>query len=126
MSGWIWLWICAIAAITVYAAWDDHRDRLPLTRITFGVLTGVVCIAAVVAFFVEPVATALGKWLLPLVIGAGIQFVVEGIHDLRQMTPDPELTARENLSMELFGGGIVVLVFGAALLAGIVAGTRQW
>ena len=126
MSWWTWLWIVAIAGVTLYAAREDHRDRLPVTRIVFGVLTGLVCIAAVFAFFVEPVGKMIGKWLLPLVIAAGIQLVVEGTLDLRRMSPDPELTAGESFAMQLLGVGIVGLVFGTALLAGIVAGARQW
>lgn len=51
--------------------------------------------------------------------------MTDAVRDLRSLSPDPELTAREQRAMEAFGVVVFVLVFGSAIAAGILTGFRQ-
>jgi len=126
MEWWIWVWIGMIALLTVGGAWDDRRDHRRLLDIGLGLLSGLVCVASVVAFSLEAVAAALGRWLFPLSVLAGIQVAAEVIRDVRSLLPDPEFTARQNRSMETIAIIGVVVLFGAAVIVGIATGLQRW
>jgi hypothetical protein len=126
MKWWIWLWLGTITWLTVGGAWDDVRDGRRAIGIGLGVAAGVSCVVSVLAFAVEPLGVALGTWLIPLSLGAGLQIVADAIKDLRALSPDSELTARENRVIEVGGVAAVGFVFGAAVVVGVLTGVREW
>ena len=115
-----------IAGLTMAGAWDDQRDQRSSLRIGAGIASGLVCIVSVLAFFFDGIAVTLGRWLLPLSVLAGVQLAIEAVRDLRTLSPDPELSARENVAIETFGILAVGLLFGSAIVVGIATGLRQW
>ncbi len=126
MKWWTWIWIGAITWLTVGGAWDDHRDRRSRLTIALGVSSGLVCIASVIAFSVDTFADILGRWLLPLSCIAGLLITAEAIRDVRSLSPDPELTARENRIIETLEVAAVALAVGGAVVVGILTGIKRW
>ena len=126
MKWWVWLWLGAITWLTVGGARDDVRDGGRTVGIWLGVVAGAACIVSVVAFRIEHVAVALGKWLLPLSLAAGLQIVADAVKDLHALSRDPELTARENRGIEIGGLAAVGVVFGAAVVVGVMTGVQRW
>ena len=126
MKWWIWLWLGMIVALTIGGAWDDYRNGRRLVGTALGVTSGLLCLFSVLSFAQESLAATLGKLLLPMSVLAGVQVVADAARDVRALSPDPELTARENRAIETFGILAVASVFGAAVIVGIILGVQQW
>jgi len=126
MNWWTWIWIGLVASLTIGGAWDDHRDKRRVLAICLGLASGGACIVSVLAFSLKDVAAAIGRWLVPLSLLAGLQIGAEVVRDIRILPPDPDLSPRENRSIKILGVVAVAIIFGAAVVVGVWTGGRHW
>ena len=112
--------------ITVSGAIDDYRNGVSAAELALNVVTGLVCVAAVLSLWRDAVSTALGRALLPLAICAGVLLLREMAKDLREVgvqQTNQDATSRSEvfIGVSLFG-----VTFGGAVGLGIVLGLRMW
>jgi hypothetical protein len=122
MTWWLWLWIGVLVWLTVGGAWDEYRDRRSLLNVALGVAASAVCVVSVLALWKQEVEVALGRVLLPLAILAGVQLTFEVARDLTA----PVLSVAEGRMPKRIAVLFVAMVFGAAVLSGIIRGLRHW
>jgi hypothetical protein len=121
MTWWAWAWIALVAALTLGGAWDDWRESR-VRRATGGLALGVLCVLCIVAFFSDQIASALGAWLLPLALAAGVGTTVEYYAEVRDLVADGE-TSDGLLRTATIA---VALALGGAVAAGVVRGLESW
>jgi hypothetical protein len=124
MSWLFWIWITTILILTHGGAWDDYTEGRSIASIILSVVGGIVCIICVIAYSFNSFAMIIGKWLLPLSVFAGLQFLYGAISDVRNLKLDEELSLRANKIINVIGILFVSIVFGSAIIVGIVTGIK--
>ena len=115
MTWWAWLWITALAIVTVAGMWDDRKDRRPVWYIAAGGLSGAICVVSVLAYFTSPVAEALGRWLLPLAFTSAVWLVIELTTDYYSIRSEPHAIDSEDGTTAAIGVGLAFALFAPAV-----------
>ena len=109
MTWWNWIWIAAMAVVTVAGAAVDSKDREPAWYTALGVASGAACVVFVLNFFG---LLQLGNLFLPALLTLAA-LVWEAWHDVRS---DPELSARQ----KILSIGLTLALFAPAAALGLV------
>jgi len=126
MEWWIWLWLGVLGIAVLAGAWDDWRSGVHIVRVTLALAAGGVCLIAVLAWADRSVATSMGKWLLPLSILAAVPIFVDARRDLRLVRADPELSGPGDRWIFATVAIGVSLLFGPAIVVGVLLGIAAW
>jgi len=122
----IWLWIAVLVWITVGSAISDWRAGHSAAELALELISGSICIAAVLSLWRDSVAIALGRLLLPLAITAGVILLRGLVMDLREMGADQSTSDESSRNDVAIGVSLFGITFGAAVASGIVLGLRLW
>lgn len=115
-----------IALLTAGGAYDDYASNRGWLAVALGILSGLFCVASVLAFAIDSIAAAFGRLLLPLSLLAGVTTSIEAVRDIRRLPVDPALGPRTNRGLNILAILIVALVFAPAIIVGVIMGLKRW
>ena len=112
MPWWAAAYAIALAGLSASGLIDDLREGRSRGYLATGTLSAVCSLAMVFAYWQEPLASALGLWVAPMLAYAIGWDTWSTALDLRSIERDPELSDDERGMYGRFG-----VVFSAAVLA---------
>jgi len=83
-------------------------------------------VLSLLAFKIEFLPQFLGKALVPIAMLAAIEITISAYLEMDAIEPDEELTEAENKFVIGGGAFLIILLFGGALVLGIVRGWTAW
>lgn len=121
---WVLLYLVIYAGIGIAAAVDDCRRSERLSWAFGELLATALGSLLVVALWQESLRLTLGKAVLPLFAGVLLWEIVAAVHDLKNVEPDPELSAASNIAANRLGVALATLMVAPAIAAGAVLSWR--
>lgn len=112
MPWWAAAYTIALAGLSASGLIDDLRDGRSRSYLATGTLSAACSLAMVFAYWQEPLAAALGLWILPMLAYAIAWDTWSTALDLRSIDRDPDLSEDERGLYGRFG-----VIFSAAVLA---------
>ncbi|MDQ7781817.1 MAG: hypothetical protein RDU20_02995 [Desulfomonilaceae bacterium] len=126
MPWWAFAYVIVLAGVGVIGVIDDLRQEEPPWYIALGVASALFTLIFVVAWWHAPLAEALGKHVLPMLLAAVAFYTISAKEDLRKLKSDPEYAAQRHAWIPVSAVILVVIIQIPAYYCAVGLSVRAW
>ena len=103
MPWWAHLYVAFLLVLTVASVVVDRRRGVAAWRVSLDVISMAVWGWFVLAYFHPALAEPVSRWTVIVFVGTLVWTGIGVQREIAELRPDPQLTARANLTLELAG-----------------------